>query len=560
MNPQDPNAPQSPQNYNYPEVPSQQSGFATPGQPQVSPQGAMPQQPQMVASPPPKRGGLKKILLALLIVLVVAGIAAGVYFLTKSDKPATNAPTVSSKGDVQQLTVGVVGLTVALYPKSASDSYSQALSQQIYEGLVAYEDQTKIVPRLSTGWSNPDSSTWDFNLRQDVAFHNGHKLKANDVVASLERAKQNPDLSIYNDTLSDIKALGDYKVEIKTSKPDPFLLNKLTYLMILDSKDIDAADGSNATGPYELKTELTDTEADLTAFDKYYGGHIYVKNLTFLAEPDEATAAKDFAAGKVNMAGDFNSKDPTELKGLKAQKIIADDPAVTFVTLNTVQTGPLQNLKVRQALRESLDIPTLISASNISAEPASQLVTKAIPGYDPSLSVPKQDITKAKQLLTEAGYPNGVTLTLDVGSQNLQVAQEVAKQAKAAGITINVNSNDNFDDLIDKLMAGKTQMALLSYSSDLQDGSEVFDTVLRQTGNYKSADLDNLLEQASTTLNQEKRLKDLQQASKSLDENVAAIPLFNRQRPWFTDKSYAIQFDNVAADPGINFWKVYLTN
>jgi peptide/nickel transport system substrate-binding protein len=517
---------------------------------------------QPVVSPSQGNSGFKKLVLALLALIVLAGAGYGVYSLTKSDKTDTKLSAMAQKQDINQLNVGVVAGSIALYPQSTSDSYAQAVSQQVYEGLVGYEDQTKIVPLLATGWSNPDSSTWDFDLRKDVKFHSGNTMKAADVVASLNAAKANTDLEAYNSALGDIKALNDYKVEIKTSKPDPFLLNKLTYLMILDSKDLKASDGSNATGPFQVKsgTKPTDTEIQLTAFKGYHGGHVYIQNLKFIVEADEAQASKDIKDGKINMAGEYSSADPDTLKGLGLQKIKVDDPAVTFMTTNSVAAGPLQNLKVRQALKQSLDIPAIIKAANFSAEPASQLITKAIPGYNPSVTVAKQDKTKAKQLLTEAGYPNGVTLDLEVTAQSLPLAQEIAKQAKEVGITINVITEASFDDLLDKLLGGKTQLAILSYSSDLLDSGEVFDTVLRQTGNYKSADLDKYLDEAAGTVDQAKRLKYLQQASQSIDDNVASIPLVNRQRTWFTDKSYVIQFDSIASDPGVNFWKVYLTN
>jgi peptide/nickel transport system substrate-binding protein len=500
--------------------------------------------------------------LAVLALAILGGAGYGIYAITQKDKDSDKPAVVSHKQDIAQLNVGVIGGSIALYPKGANDSYAQTISQQVYEGLVKYEDQTKVVPLLATGWNNPDSSTWDFDLRKDVTFHNGHTMKAADVVDSLNAARENKDLSMYSDTMQDVKALNDYKVEIKTAKPDAFLLNKLSYLMILDSKDLAATDTSNATGPYELKsgTQPTDTGIQLTAFDKYHGGHVYVRNLNITVESDEETASKDFKAGKINMVGEYNSAEPDQLKGVSYHKITVDDPGVTFMTINSTATGPLQNVKVRQAIKDSIDIEALINNVGVSAEPASQLLTKALPGYDPSIPVAKRDIAKAKQLLTEAGYPNGLTLTVEVASSGGPVGNEIARQAKEAGITLNVVVESNFDKLVEDLSSGKTQLTVLAYSSDLQDGSEVFDTVLRQSGNYKSADLDKYLSDVTSTVDQEKRLKDLQQASQTTVEDVAAIPLFNRQRTWLMDKPYTVQFDTIASDPGVYFWKAYLSN
>jgi peptide/nickel transport system substrate-binding protein len=560
MEPSDLNKPQSEiQETQTPLAPNQDIQPA--GQP--APGNIPAQPPATVGSGSNKSGGLKKFLLIILALLLVGGVAYGIYSLTTKDKTDTKNASMSQKKDIPQLNVGVIGGSVTLYPESASDSYAQTISQQIYEGLVAYEDQTKIVPLLATGWNNPNDTTWDFDLRKNVTFHNGHTMKATDVVASLKASKEIENLGIYSDTLSEIKAINDYKVEIKTTQPDPFLLNKLSFLMILDATDIDAKDTMNATGPYKLKqgTKPTDSEIQLVAYDNYHGGHVYTRGLKIIDEADEVAATKDFKAGKINMVGEYNSSKPDGLSSLHPQQVEVNDPSVTFMTMNSVAPGPLQNLKVRQAIQYSIDKASLIKNINVSAEPASQLVTKAIPGYDPSINTsPTRDIAKAKQLLTEAGYPNGVTINIEASSVTDAPARELVKQAAEAGITLKLVVAPTFDDLVNDLIDGKTQTSVLSYSSDLQDGTDVFDTVLRQTNNYKSDALDKALDSASKTVDQEKRLKYLQQASKVTVDDVAALPLYNRQRTWFMDKPYAVQFESLVSDPGVYFYKVYLTN
>jgi ABC-type transport system substrate-binding protein len=121
-----------------------------------------------------------------------------------------------------------------------------------------------------------------------------------------------------------------------------------------------------------------------------------------------------------------------------------------------------------------------------------------------------------------------------------------------------VRQSDDFSQLIGNVIDGKTQLALLSYSSDVLDGSDVFTQVVQQTGNYKSATLDQYLKEAGSTIDQTDRLAVLQKTSKFLMDDVAAIPLLNRERVWVSDKSYVVQFDNIAASPGIYFWKAYL--
>lgn len=507
---------------------------------------------------PKKRRWPKYLVIILFIVILIVGVFFALDYIRKPDSDKTSG---TAKHDIQSLTVGVVsGSTKVAYTPDDIDSYAQSVYAQIYEGLVAYQDKTKIVPLLATGWSNPDSSTWDFQLAKGVKFSNGDLMTSADVVYSIKQAIQTPD-GVYSGTIKDIKPLGDYQVEITTSSPDPFLLNKLTFLMILDSRvsDPNAAIG---TGPYKLKPGVkpTDTKVSLVANDAYHGGHVYTRNLKFVVEESEDVASADLKSGKINIAGEFTSDNPAGLKNFNYQKLIANDAAVNFVSINSVAPGPLQKLEVRQALRDSIDVPKLIKDSDLAADPSYQMVTPTIPGYNPSLTAPKQDVAHAKALLAQAGYPNGVTLTLEASSTNAAVARQIAAQAKNAGFTINVTEQTDFDQFISDLVGGKLQLGLISYGSDTLDGGDVFTQAVQQTENFKSAALDDYLDQAASTVDQQKRLQILQKTSKLINDNVATLPLYNRHRLWAMDKPYMIQFDSLSAAPGIYFSKVYTVN
>ncbi|HEX7632891.1 MAG TPA: ABC transporter substrate-binding protein, partial [Candidatus Saccharimonadales bacterium] len=380
-----------------------------PSQPPLEPTPPpVPPQPPAPAQKPGKSGKMLAILLGLLLLVAAA---AGAYMLLHNSKAQDTATTTTQKHDIAQLTVGVAGGEITLDPLSgAHDSYLQAINMQVFESLVQYKDNTKLVPLLATGWSNPNNDTWVFNLRPNVLFHDGNTMTAADVAYSMKLAAADPDLSTtYASTIKDARALSGNRVEITTKQTDPFFLNRLSFLKVIDSKKPSVTDGSNGTGPYQLKagTKPSDTTISLTAFNRYHAGHVYTKALTYIAEADEDSLSKDLKAGKVQFAGEYSSTKPDGVNVANYQSWTVSDPAVTFLALNSVASGPLQKLEVRQALRDSIDIPTMIKDLDLSAVPASQLMTKDIPGYNESLSVPKQDIVKAKSLLTTAGYPNG---------------------------------------------------------------------------------------------------------------------------------------------------------
>jgi peptide/nickel transport system substrate-binding protein len=387
-------------------------------------------------------------------------------------------------------------------------------------------------------------------------------MTAADVVYSFKEAMKDGEDGTYSSTLKDVKAINDYKVQLTTSKPDPFLLNKLTLLMVLDSKTPGANDGSNGTGPYQLKpgTKPTEKELQLVAFDKFHGGHVRTRALTFKTETDIDAVVADYKAGRVNMAGEFKTKDPAELAGTTHHNASMLDPAVHFLILNSVANGPLQKKEVRQALRESLDLNALVKSANIAAEPASQLVAKDITGYNPALTIPKQNTADAKKLLTSAGYPNGVSLEVETSNvpATLAAAKVIAEQAKAAGFTITIKSIDDFDQLIGDVLGGKAQVAMLSYGSDNLDSSDVFTNVVQHTGNFKSKTLDDYMTQQAETFNESQRLLILQKISKYLNDEVAAVPLYTQYRIWETDKPYVLPYDMLNSGLGVSFWQAYL--
>ena len=126
------------------------------------------------------------------------------------------------------------GDSLTLDPHAQNEGPTTQVSRQVYEALVQRGLDMKIGPALATKWRTTDPNNWEFTLRQDVKFSDGSKMTAEDVVFSILRAKQRTsDFKEYISTVSDVKSVGDYKVEITTSKPNPILLNQLSNIFIM---------------------------------------------------------------------------------------------------------------------------------------------------------------------------------------------------------------------------------------------------------------------------------------------------------------------------------------
>ena len=129
------------------------------------------------------------------------------------------------------------GDSLTLDPHAQNEGPTSMVARQVYEALVTRGIDMSIGPQLATDWKATNPTTWVFNLRKDVTFHNGNKMTAEDVVFSLLRAQQpTSDFKEYISTVTSVKALDDYTVEIKTREPNPILLNQLTNIFVMSKK------------------------------------------------------------------------------------------------------------------------------------------------------------------------------------------------------------------------------------------------------------------------------------------------------------------------------------
>ncbi len=504
--------------------------------------------PQVISNNHKPKKKWPKILAAILILL----LAAGGWYLYDQNKKDNNqsAGSVTQNKDIEQLNIGLLTADYGkLYPDwSVPSSYSYLTNGQMFEGLVRYENKSKIAPLLVTDWTNPDDNTWVFNLKSGVKFHDGNTMQADDVKYSLDkiRTDETDFAGIFTSTIKSVKAMNDNQVEIKTSEADPTLLNKLAFLYIIDAQLPKNSEPSQAgTGPYQIKpgTKPTTKELQMVAFDGYHGNRPTTRAVNFGSEPTDKDLVKAFQDGKYNIVGPMGIEDVAKSDAIK---FVTSEPEVSFIGFNTLKPGPLQKAKVREAVRYAVDPAKLGEAQGDKVTPISQIVPESIPGYNPAIMPYKQDFAKARALLKEAGYPNGLTMELSYSSDKA-FAEELASELKQANIKANLKFYDDFGAFLDNFLAGNAEMFTVVYSSDVLDGLDVYQSTVNGTGNYESKDLDKTLAEVAKTVDPEKRLKLLQDAAVIVDKDVAVVPLSTRDTLWLMDEDYNITQDMPSA-------------
>ena len=308
--------------------------------------------------------------------------------------------------------------------------------------------------------------TYTFHLQQGVKFQNGKDFKAEDVVYSLNRFR-NPATSVWAsslDAVSKVEATDDYTVLITTKVPYAPLLDKLAYFTcVMYPKDtVPTATSMIGTGPFQLDSLVANTTLTLVRNPNYWGYDErhpqnqlpYIDTLKVLVIPDQATALAALRTGKIDDVNALTAKQVQTLKTTNPNLVpisVLPSQAVTVDPRN--DTAPFNDIRVRQAMQEAIDLPTLAKTYyGGSVDPwPSTLMSNYMTGWGYPYSQWPQSLkdkyaynpTAAKQLLAAAGYPNGFkTDCIADNSADLDLLQIVQSYFTAIGINMTVTTLD----------------------------------------------------------------------------------------------------------------------
>ncbi len=519
-----------------------------------------PDQNTVIVSPKNK-SPLVPILFVLLLVLIVA---CGAFYITRNHNKQV---TVANK-DISNLTYAFSD-AADIYPafplQKADTVYTTLIDNQLFESLVKYQDQTKVVPALATGWTNPDESTWIFNLRHGVTFHDGIIFTASDVKYSLDYAishqnDYNGSTTFYlASTIKSVNVVNPYQVKITTKQPDAVFLNRLAGGLFIFNQKAKLGDPNAGTGPYIVKTgPKSTTTLDLQAYNPYWGGHIFTRSVHIVEDPTFDQMAKNAAAGKYDLSGDFDSKQIARIKAKSTayQPITVPDLGTHFLTLNTNNVNsPLHTLQARQALAYALNIPQILKTGSITGSQASQLIPSELAGYDPSIKNTQYSPQKAKILLAQVPKAN-TQLNLYYPKGDEDQMTEIAKELNAVGFNIKLTSVGDLGALINRITAGQGDIFFLSYNSNTLDGLDIVSTVVAGTKNYSNSELDSLITQANATIDPSTRITILQKIEQLVSKDVPTVPLYSETRTFAQLKPYVVNVDLPALATGTYFWQV----
>jgi peptide/nickel transport system substrate-binding protein len=343
----------------------------------------------------------------------------------------------------------------SLDPRSIGGDYNFTILAYITERLCEYDmTQGKFVPVLATSWTRPDKLTWRFKLRQGVSFHNGEPFNAEAVKFTIDSikdpAKAWSNASWVGD-ISAVKIVDDYTVDLITENPSRSMLANLGYLFILPPKattELGDRFGVHpiGTGKFVLEKYYPNERIVMKRNDNYWGQKPKLEKVTAKILPESATRLAALETGEVALIPNLSPDSIARMKANPKLSVVVGDPARIMHIAFILGRKPFDNHKVREAFNYAVDRQAIVDTvmMGLAKVADAQLYHASSPGFNPNLKAYNYDPQKAKKLLAEAGYPDGITVTF--GSPNgrylrdRMVCEAIVGQMAEAGITVKLEA------------------------------------------------------------------------------------------------------------------------
>lgn len=460
------------------------------------------------------------------------------------------------------------GDSVGLDPALEEDGESFKVCDNIYDTLIHYKDgSTEIEPGLATQWeSSEDGLSWTFSLRKGVTFHDGTPFNSEAVLFSLNRQheKNHPYHNVEGsytywvatglaEIVDKIIAVDEYTVKITLKSPyAPFLYAiAITSFSIVSPTAVKekGANYSNqpvGTGPFIFQQWDRGDKIVLRANENYWGGRPNVDRVIFLSIPDNSVRLIELQQGNLHAMEFPNPDDLQQIRDDESLDLLSQPGmSVGYLALN-MEKPPFDNLKVRlainHAINKSVIIEHLYQGLGI---PAKNPIPPTLWSYDDSIEDYDYNPKLAKELLTQAGYPNGFETTLwalpvprPYIPDGRALAEVIQSELREIGIKTSIVTYD-WGTYLEKTKYGDHDMAMLGWSADFGDPDNFLYFLLSKSsaekpaGNiafYKSDEMQQILEKARSISDKDERISLYKKAQNVFHQDIPWVPLAHAQQ------------------------------
>jgi peptide/nickel transport system substrate-binding protein len=421
------------------------------------------------------------------------------------------------------------------------DRNSRVASGNIFESLLDRDRSGQLVPWLAESYRAVDDNTWRFRLRKNVTFHNGEPLDANAAAFSVNRIidkKFKTQRTSYIENISGAKVIDEYTVDITTDGVNAVLPVQMTQLVMVPPKAASEkgfGEKPVGTGAYRFMRWDRGREIVLAANEKYWGRKPFVREFSVRFIPDPQTQISALQAGEIDLVLDLL---PEQAK-LAPKFISVPATEFSYIQFNAYKKE-MADPRVRIALNLAVDKATL--AKTIYAGHArpmdAQHLSKGMLGYNPKLKPFPYDPKRARQLLKEAGYPDGFELVLHapIGRylKGEETSEFVSAQLREVGLKVRVQLHEwNAYRKLGRIPGAEPNAFDLKYgwnSNEWFDASRILSHITCDGTSSKLCNkkVDELMDKAIKTLDQKQRDRMYQQVWATLNQDPHAIYLLQQ--------------------------------
>jgi peptide/nickel transport system substrate-binding protein len=435
---------------------------------------------------------------------------------------------------------------VSFDPHRSIDIPSRNIHANIYDTLLVRDQKLQLAPSLAESYKRIDDNTWEFKLRKNVVFQNGEPFDAKDVKFSIDRVlsanEKSPQRGWIN-TVTSVQVVDNSTVRIVTNGPDPVLPARLTLIFMVPDQYVKEvgtekfATNPVGTGPYKIGKWERGDYLDLDANPTYWGKAPIVKQARFRTIADTAARLAALRSGDVQLTTNLPADYLESIKKTAGLTVsTAPSSRVMFIALVNTKKGPLQDVRVRQAINHAVDVKAIINGvllgyGNRSGSVNGHLLR--LLGTDYKEPLYDYNPAKAKQFLAAAGYPNGFEISLDSPNgrypMDKDISQVVASQLRQVGIKVNVKLNE-WGSYAQKFTTHNTEpMYMLGWSLPSLDPDH-WATPMLATGepisNFQSEKVNKLITSARVTLDPQKRTAIYKELNNAVHEEAPWLFLF----------------------------------
>ena len=471
------------------------------------------------------------------------------------------------------LRIGLSADVTTMDPHFLATQPNLTVGYHVFDALVHVDEKTRLTPGLATSWRAVDATTWEFKLRPNVKFHDGSDLTAEDVMFSLERPlniKGSPGgFASYVRAIVSKEIVDKQTIRLKTATPYGTLPEDLNSIMIVSKKiaaqaapeDFDSGRATIGTGPYKFVRYARGERVEYVRNDNYWGGRPAWEKVTLRILPTDPVRTAALLSGELDVIEHVPSADREKLsknKQLRLEQTVSwrtiflhldqyrnQSPLITDNAGKPLAKNPFMDVRVRRAMSKAINRPAIVErVMEKLAVPAANIVSPGVFGHNPQLKPEAFDPDGAKKLLSEAGYPNGFTVTLS-GPNNRyindeQVLQAVAQMLTRVGIQTKVEALP-ISAYLGKVRKEETSLSLLGWGSFAGDLAlrALLATPTPEKGwgawnwsRYSNAKVDQLLTQALASVDVKQRETYVREAAAVALNDVAVIPLHHQIVSW----------------------------